>query len=157
MSAALRTLRGGGRLLDGLEQAEPVVGGGGVEDVAGAVDDRRDADVGERGADHLGVLVAGDEHGEVAGPDRPAVARCRRRSRSTMVARELSVELEHDVGGQVARDERPGPVHLEVAAVRGEDGVGGVAPDVADPHRRGASPADEAALLGGARPAPVTR
>ena len=58
------------RPLDRLEQPQPLVRGGSREDAAGAVDDGRDAGALERVVHERGQLVRGDEHRDVARPDR---------------------------------------------------------------------------------------
>ena len=70
MSAADRARAARDRSLDRLEQPQPLVRGGGREDAAGAVDHGRDAGALERVVHERGQSVRGDEHRNVARPDR---------------------------------------------------------------------------------------
>ncbi len=119
------------RLLEGLEQREPLDRRGGGEDAAAARDDRRHPHLEQRllRRGEVGVAVADD--GDVLGLERLAVERRTR------------VEQPADVEGEVARDVR---AHV-VDGQRGPRALAeGVAPHGPQPQRRAHRGADQPAV-----------
>ena len=108
------------RLLERLDQRQPLDGGRGREDAAATGDHGGDADVEERlpGVGQVGVAVGDDR--DVARPDRDAVVGRARGEQSP------------DVDGEVARDPRP---HL-LDGERPRPFADVLAADDADPERR---------------------
>ena len=82
------------RLVERLQQAQPVRGGVGVEDVGVAGVHRRDARLAQRPVTRAGILVALHDHRDITCLQRPAVER-------GAVGQQAS-----DVGGEVTRDVR---------------------------------------------------
>ena len=86
------------RLLERLEQAQPLVTGRRRQQLRAAADHGRDAALGERRADQLGLRPLADEDRDVAGRDRLAVPR------------RVGGEQGGDVGGAVGGDVPAGVV-----------------------------------------------
>ncbi len=124
--------------LERLQQAQPLPGGVGREDAAGAVDHRRDAGPRERVADLGRVAVHPHQHGHARRPDRIVAPDARPRGQQP-----------HDVGGQVLGDQ-PAGVRGRGVAGRGElDPVGPVEhPDAQGGVDRRAAQARLAVRLG---------
>ncbi len=110
------------RLLERLQEREPLDGGGGGEHAAAAGDDRGHADLAQRLAHGGEVGVAVADHRDVAGPDRLAAPGRPRGEEPAYVER------------QVARDVRSHLADRERAAAAAPEGL---APHDAQPERVG--------------------
>ena len=129
VSAAART-RNAARLLERLQQRQPLAGDGRAEHAGGAGQHGGHAGGGERLADQRALVVGAHQHGDVAGHHRRAVDRG------------LARQQRGDVGRRVARDELAGRADDgEVAARRaGEPGAGRHAQPERRVDRRAAQP-----------------
>ena len=137
---------GPARLLERLEQALPVGRRLRGEDVGVAGVDGRHAGRRQRVTAGAGVAVALDDHGDVAGPDRPDLG--------AVVVGRVGGEQRLHVGREVGRDERAQVVHRDGAGAADPERVAGDHPQPERVVGRAPRPADESRVA--PRPARTT-